>query len=81
MNDSEARTFARVYDASAEESVVDRVEHATRITNEVKRVRGAVESPPYCRANVAPASFGGYTPCMKILPCPIHGDNPSYREE
>lgn len=33
---------------------------------------GLVPGPPYCRANVTPKTMQGYTPCMRILPCPIH---------
>lgn len=37
-----------------------------------------VSPPPYCRANVTPVMMRGYTPCMLVLPCPLHGDNPSF---
>lgn len=38
----------------------------------------AASPPPYCRANVTPVMMRGYTPCMQLLPCPLHGDNPSF---
>ena len=73
MNDD---TFSRVLSAIPEGSVVDRIEQAIRVTEEVARVRPV----PYCRANVAPPSMGGYTPCMAIMPCPLHRTGSHYRE-
>lgn len=36
--------------------------------------------PPYCRANITPTMMRGYMPCMLLLPCPVHGDNPSFHD-
>jgi hypothetical protein len=78
MNNDPDKIFERMHEATNIESPVERIEHAMRVTNTV--VRAKTKTPPYCRASVTPSTMGGYTPCMKLLPCPLHGDNPSYYE-
>jgi hypothetical protein len=74
------RTFSRVYGASSTAPDVDRIEHAARVTEIVTQAKANTKVPPYCRANVTPRTQSGYLPCMRLLPCPDHGDNPSYHE-